>query len=59
MAEGGKVISLNQYLKQKGKPRIIKINLDSVAPGKAISDLTTEERMAVNKLLKLTFGGSD
>ena len=59
MSKGGRIIMLSDYLKQKEKPRIKKINLDAVAPGKAISDLTTEERMAVNKLLKLTFGGSD
>ena len=46
-------------LKQKEKPRIKKINLDAVAPGKALSELTEAEREVVNKLLKLTFGGSD
>ena len=40
MAGGGKVIMLSDYLKQKEKPRIKKLNLDSVAPGKAISQLT-------------------
>jgi len=55
MAGGGKVIMLSDYL----KPRIKKINLDAAAPGKALSELTEAEREVVNKLLKLTFGGSD
>tara|TARA_R100000900_G_C3261061_1_gene149550 strand:- start:73 stop:507 length:435 start_codon:yes stop_codon:yes gene_type:complete len=59
MASGGKVIMLSDYLKQKEKPRIKKINLDAAAPGKALSELTEAEREVVNKLLKLTFGGSD
>ena len=40
-------------------PRIKKINLDSVAPGKDIANLTEAEREAVRNLLKLTFGGND
>ena len=59
MAGGGKVVLLSAYLKQKEKPRIKKLNLDSVSPGKALSELTEAEREVVNKLLKLTFGGSD
>ena len=59
MAGGGKVVLLSNYLKQKEKPRIKKLNLDSVSPGKALSELTEAEREVVNKLLKLTFGGSD
>ena len=59
MSKGGKVIMLSDYLKQKEKPRIKKINLDAAAPGKALSELTEAEREVVNKLLKLTFGGSD
>ena len=59
MSNGGKVIMLSDYLKQKEKPRIKKINLDAAAPGKALSELTEAEREVVNKLLKLTFGGSD
>ena len=59
MASGGKVIMLSDYLKQKEKPRIKKINLDAAAPGKALSELTEAEREVVNKLLRLTFGGSD
>ena len=37
MASGGKVIMLSDYLKQKEKPRIKKLNLDSVAPKKELS----------------------
>ena len=59
MAGGGKVVLLSAYLQQKEKPRIKKLNLDSVSPGKALSELTEAEREVVNKLLKLTFGGSD
>ena len=59
MAGGGKVVLLSYYLKKKEKPRIKKLNLDSVSPGKALSELTEAEREVVNKLLKLTFGGSD
>ena len=59
MAGGGKVVLLSNYLKQKEKPRIKKLNLDSVSPGKALSELTEAEREVVNKLLKLTSGGSD
>ena len=36
LADGGKVIFLSDYLKQKEKPRIKKLDLDSVAPGKAL-----------------------
>jgi len=59
LAEGGKVIDLQSYLKQKQKPRIKKLNLDSVAIGKSLSELTEAERAAVNKLLRLTFGKGD
>ena len=55
MAGGGKVIMLSDYLKQKQKPRIKKINLDAVAPGKAISELTDAERDVVRNLLRMTF----
>ena len=59
LAEGGKVIDLQSYLKQKQKPRIKKLNLDSVAIGKSLSELTEADRAAVNKLLRLTFGKGD
>ena len=59
LAEGGKVIDLQSYLKQKQKPRIKKLNLDSVAIGKSLAELTEAERAAVNKLLRLTFGKGD
>ena len=59
LAEGGKVIDFLSYLKQKEKPKIKKLNLDSVAIGKSLSELTEAERAAVNKLLRLTFGKGD
>ena len=59
LAEGGKVIMLSDYLKQKEKPKIKELNLDSVAIGKSLSELTEAERTAVNKLLRLTFGKGD
>ena len=59
LAEGGKVIMLSDYLKQKEKPRIKKLNLDSVAIGKSLLELTEAERAAVNELLRLTLGKGD
>ena len=38
--KGGKVISLQEYLKQKEPPKIKRLDLDSVSPGKALSELT-------------------
>ena len=55
LRDGGKVISLSSYLKQKEKPKIKKIDLDSIAPGKAIVDLSDAEREVVNKLLRMSF----
>ena len=55
LASGGKVISISEYLKQKEKPRIKKLNLDAVAPGKALSELTEAEREVVLNLLRMTF----
>jgi hypothetical protein len=59
MAGGGKVIMLSDYLKQKEKPRIKKLNLDAVAPGKALSQLTEAEREVVQTLLRLSMGRDD
>ena len=56
LASGGKVISISEYLNQKEKPRIKKLNLDAVAPGKALSELTDAEREVVRNLLRMTFG---
>ena len=56
LASGGKVISISEYLKQKEKPRIKKLNLDAVAPGKSLSELTDAEREVVRNLLRMTFG---
>jgi len=54
MKEGG-VISLAEYRKQKETPKIKKLNLNSVAPGKSISQLTDAERDVVKNLLRMTF----
>ena len=55
LAGGGKVISISEYLKQKEKPRIKKLDLDLVSPGKALSELTEAEREVVRNLLRMTF----
>ena len=62
LKEGGTVINLQFFLKQREKPKIKKLNLDSVAPGKSISDLTDAEKDVVRNLLRMTFDnlrGSD
>ena len=59
LADGGKVIFLSDYLKQKRKPPIKKINLDSVAPGRTLDSLTEAEREVVNKLLRMSLGKED
>ena len=56
LADGGKVISLSSYMKQKEKPKIKRLNLDAVAPGKALENLTDAEREVVRNLLRMTFG---
>ena len=56
LKDGGNVISISSYLKQREKPKIKKLNLDSVAPNKAIADLTDAELAVVRQLLKMTFG---
>jgi len=53
--KGGKVISLQEYLKQKEPPKIKRLDLDSVSPGKALSELTEAEREVVRNLLRMTF----
>ena len=55
LKKGGQVISISEYLKQKEPPKIKRLNLDSVAPGKSIVDLTDAEREVVNKLLRMSF----
>jgi hypothetical protein len=54
--KGGVVVSISDYMKQREKPKIKKLNLDSVAPNKAIADLTDAELAVVRQLLKMTFG---
>ena len=55
LKKGGVVVSISDYLKQKEKPKIKRLNLDSVAPGKAIDELTEAEREVVKNLLRMTF----
>lgn len=52
LAGGGRVIDLQSYLKHKQKPKIKRINLNAVAPGKAISELTSAELEVVSDLLR-------
>ena len=59
LKDGGNVILLSDYLKQKRKPPIKKINLDSAAPGRTLDSLTEAEREVVNKLLRMSFGKED
>ena len=56
LKDGGNVISISSYLKQREKPKIKKLNLDSIAPNKAIADLSDAELAVVRQLLKMTFG---
>ena len=55
LKKGGVVVSISDYLKQREKPKIKRLNLDSIAPGKAIVDLSDAEREVVNKLLRMSF----
>ena len=55
LKKGGVVVSISDYLKQKEKPKIKRLNLDAVAPGKAIDELTEAEREVVKNLLRMTF----
>jgi hypothetical protein len=47
-------VSITEYLKQREKPKIKRLDLDSAAPGKAISQLSEAEREVVNNLLRMT-----
>jgi len=59
MESGGKVIDFAKYAKSKN-PKIKGISLTSLfTPGKTLAELTTAERDAVNRLLKMTFGKKD
>jgi len=59
LSDGGKVISITDYLKHKERPRIKRLNLDAIAPGKAISNLTDAELAVVRDLLRRSFGKRD
>jgi len=55
LKECGTVVSIMDYLKSREKHRVKKLNIDAVAPGKAISELTDAERDVVRNLLRMTF----
>ena len=53
LKKGGVVIVM--IFKQKEPPKIKRLDLDSVSPGKALSELTEAEREVVRNLLRMTF----
>ena len=58
--DGGNVVSLSDYLKQKEPIKIKQLDLASqFTPGKTLASLTPSEREKVNMLLKLTLGKQD
>ena len=58
--DGGNVVSLSDYLKQKEPIKIKQLDLASqFTPGKTLASLTSSEREKVNMLLKLTLGKQD
>ena len=59
MESGGKVIDFAKYAKIKD-PEVKEISLSELfSPNKTLASLNKDERAAVNKLLKLTFGRKD
>lgn len=52
LADGGKVIMLSDYLKQKGKPKIKKINLAQGDFEKTVASLTDADKEVIKHLLK-------
>tara|TARA_R110000851_G_scaffold311760_1_gene472058 strand:- start:786 stop:1181 length:396 start_codon:yes stop_codon:yes gene_type:complete len=59
MESGGKVIDFAKYAKIKD-PEVKEISLSELfSPNKTLASLSKDERAAVNKLLKLTFGRKD
>jgi len=52
LSNGGKVIDLQSYLKQKEKPKIKRLNLNAIAPNKSIGQLTSAELEVVRDLLR-------
>ena len=52
LADGGKVIMLSDYLKQKEKPKIKEINLAQGDFSKAVADLTDADKAVIKELLR-------
>ena len=61
LGSGGKVISFAKYKKDNDWHKATrKLDLASLFPeGKTLNSLTDKEKIAVNKLLKLTLGAKD
>ena len=52
LSDGGKVIMLSDYLKQKEKPKIKEINLAQGDFSKAVADLTDADKLVIKELLR-------
>lgn len=52
LSDGGKVISLSSYLKQKEKPKIKKIDLAQGDFEKTVADLSDSDRNLIKELLR-------
>ena len=52
LSDGGKVIMLSDYLKQKEKPKIKKINLAQGDFSRAVADLTDADKLVIKELLR-------
>lgn len=52
LGKGGKVILLNDYLKQKEKPRIKKINISQGDYTKTVAGLTDRDKDMIKELLR-------
>jgi len=52
LSDGGKVIMLSDYLKQKEKPKIKEINLAQGDFSKAVADLTDADKAVIKELLR-------
>jgi len=52
LSDGGKVISLSSYMKQKEKPKIKKINLSQGDLEKTVAGLTEDDKATIKELLR-------
>ena len=52
LSDGGKVISLSSYMKQKEKPRIKKIDLAQGDFNKTVADLSDSDKALIKELLR-------